>query len=183
MRQITFILIGLFTISTLFIACKKDVEVDPGEPSLAEQFPGVPIGTIVPVEEREATLTRTASAFKSTNEINYWVFSESKIKVTGCGESETIDNLEGLDPSSLKIAFGADYIVYVMNNGVPGEAGGWQWSDPSTKNGIILDKYPEVTFTFTALNENEVVYASKQSGALEECSSVTAITYEKVVSP
>ncbi len=176
MRKLTLILIGTIALSMAFISCKKD------DSSPSNGFPGVPSGDIVDVAEREATLTRSLESFKSTDAAEYWQYAEAKATVSGCDHNETIDMLDeaGIDPGTTEISFGKDYRLYVKYNGSVTDAGGWHWDDVDTKNGIVLDKYPSVTFTFTALNKNEVVYASKQTGATEECANVTAITYERV---
>ncbi len=212
MKKIGFLVLTIIGFTLVFSGCKKDDSSPSGD------FPGVPIGDIVPIEEREATLikcgliprpfgsetnmfaeqtpfntpmalprgslSRTSASFKSTDSIseNFWTYAEAKVTISGCGEEETQDVFEdqGIDPSTIQISFGTDYILYTKRNGTIDEAGGWSWSG-SSKDGIILDKYPSIEFTFTALNKNEVVYASKQTGAYDDCNSVTAITYERVV--
>ncbi len=178
MKNFTFIAIPLLSLVMVFSACKKD----DSEPS--NGFPGVPTGDIVAVEEREATLTRSFENFKSTDSDGYWSYQEAKATISGCDQTMTQDLLDesGIDPGSTSIKFGEDFRLYVMYNGSVTDAGGWNWDDANAKTGIVLTKYPSVTFTFTALNKSEVVYASKQTGATEECANVTAITYERVTS-
>ncbi len=178
MKKYAFILFGLLTLTIFVSSCKKDNDTSP-----SSNFPGVPSGEIVSVEEREGVLTRTSTSLKYTNSDGYWTYSEAKITISGCGNEEETDLFaeQGISPSSIEIKFGLDHILYTRQNGIESQAGTWSWSNESTKDGIIIDKYPSVEFTFTALNKNEVVYASKQEGAYQDCTSVTAITYERVV--
>ena len=55
----------------------------------------------------------------------------------------------------------------------------WEWAD-ADKSGIILDKYPNVTFEFTALNKHQVVYASIRTVSYEDC-DYKVISYEELI--
>jgi|GEM_PF-2432233 len=176
MKKTTLFFLSLFSISLIFTSCNKDDDTKPGD-----NFPGVPSGDIVPVEEREAALTGGGNMKSVDNNLKYWSFTESKALVSGCGESDEIDLLQQLGYSSdTKLAFSQDGNIYVKSYGSVNIAGGWSWSS-SSKDGIILDSHPSVEFTFTVLNPSEVVYASKQTGEYEYCENTTIITYERMI--
>ncbi|HBH48661.1 MAG TPA: hypothetical protein DDX98_08470 [Bacteroidales bacterium] len=160
------------------VSCSKD------DDSGSDKYPGVPTGVIVPIEERAFVLTgMDDSGMKSTEftaeDMKFWKFEKSEVKVSGCGMSETYDNLDYFEPTDVvELAFTPSGELWQRFNGnVSNTYATWEWSDAS-KSGIYISSLGNIEFEFTELNENQVVYASKQTGAFEECSSVTAITYE-----
>ncbi len=185
MKKSVLFFLALFSVSLFFVACSNDDDDDNNDDpqTLAERFPGVPIGDIVPVAERETALVGDESTMKSGDEsLKYWIFAQSTALISGCGISDEIDLLDQYGyTEDTKLAFGRDGNLYVKVDGNESVVGGWEWSDTQTKDGIILDTYPGVVFTFTILTPDEVVYASKQVGAYEGCSSTTIITYERMV--
>lgn len=139
-------------------------------------YSGVPSGEIVPVEERSKVLTGSSELLKSSNlTLIYWSFKSSKAIVSGCSDAGTYDILEEVDEDLPQVAFSPDGTFYAKSNNVSEiNVGTWVWADEN-KTGIILSSYGDVVFTFTALNENQVVYASNQNA--EGCS---VITYEEL---
>lgn len=135
---------------------------------------GVPSGEIVPVEEREATLTgltMSKSTESSASESQkWWNHVVTKIDVQNCEGYEDME--ESYD--DYYFAFKPEGKLYfkVGADGTEYEATTWEWSDGS-KSGIVLGDYPDVEFEFTMLNENEVVYASVQQEG-----SCRAVTWE-----
>lgn len=158
---------------SIFVSCDKD-DSDP-----ESKFPGVPTGEIVEKSQRAMVLTGSDDIIdikgKEKQDYKWWKADKSVIKYSGCGASETIDNLEGYGDVLIEMAFSPEGTIMQRVDGVVSSTGyGWEWAD-ANKSGIIVQ---EVEFTFTALNESQVVYASIQKGATEECSSITALTYE-----
>jgi len=168
----------ILLIAVAFTACDKDDDE-------SSKYPGVPKGTIVPIDERAFVLTGADDPdLKTTddvlNDYKFWTFESSKAFISGCGENEEIDLLEELGGDVPDIAFSPDGNVMARDGDyVYDTYRDWEWAD-ANKSGIILDKFPDVTFEFTALNEHQVVYASKQSVTYEDC-DYQVITYEELV--
>ena len=163
-------------IAAAFTACNKDDESD--------KYPGVPTGTIVPIEERAFVLTGADDPdLKSTDDVHadykFWTFKSSKVFISGCGESEEVDLLDELGGDVPEIAFAPDGNIMARDgDDVYDSYSDWEWAD-ADKSGIILSKFPDVTFEFTALNEHQVVYASIQNITYEDC-DYKVITYEEL---
>jgi len=169
--------IFIITFIIFITSCKKD-EQEPNNfipQSNNNAFPGVPSGQIVAVDERMPILTQTQSGNTGSR---YWMFISSKAKINGCGQTDELNYLEGYESDTIEIKFETNFTYETRMNGIEMSQGSWEWSNESTKSGIILGTYPEVVFTFTMLNDNEVVYASKQNQSTENCSDITVITYE-----
>ena len=168
----------LLFIAAAFVACDKD-------DNESDKYPGVPSGKIVPTEERAFVLTGADDpALKTVEDVQddykFWTFRSSKAFISGCGENETVDLLEQAGGDVPDIAFAPNGNIMAMEDGMVYDTyNDWEWSD-ANKDGIILDKFPSVVFEFTALNENQVVYASLQTVTYEDC-EYDVITYEELV--
>jgi hypothetical protein len=166
-------------IAAAFTACNKDDDE-------SDKYPGVPTGSIVPIEERAFVLTGADDPdLKATDDLaddyKFWTFESSKAFISGCGESDEIDLLAELGGSEVpEIAFAPDgNIMARVGDDISDSYSDWEWAD-ADKSGIILDKFPNVTFEFTALNERQVVYASIQNITYEDC-DYKVITYEELI--
>ena len=165
-------------IAAAFTACNKDDDE-------SEKYPGVPTGSIVPIEERAFVLTGADDPdLKATDDLaddhKFWTFESSKAFISGCGESDELDLLEQAGGDIPEIAFAPDGNIMARDgDDVYDSYSDWEWAD-ADKNGIILDKFPNVTFEFTALNEHQVVYASIQTVPYEGC-DYKVITYEELI--
>ncbi|WP_157491419.1 hypothetical protein [Flammeovirga sp. SJP92] len=164
-------LIKSFLILTLLctlLSCSED-EATP------EAFPGVPSGEIAPVEERYEILTGAveSSARLSSSTSKWWKHEVSKVSFT-CDQPD-------LDLSATNAYISFDTSGELMGRygetGIPYKVATWKFSTDKTQVIIYSDMFDrEVTFTFTELNNESVVYASKQSEA-----GCTATTWEKFV--
>ena len=167
----------MLLIAVAFAACNKDDDE-------SDKYPGVPTGHIVPVDERAFVLTGSddpdlKTASHMADDYKFWTFRSSKAMLSGCGESDEIDLLEQVGGDVPDIAFAPDgNIMAREDNDVYDTYRNWEWAD-ADKSGIILDKFPNVIFEFTALNENQVVYASIQTVTYEDC-DYEVITYEEL---
>jgi hypothetical protein len=165
-------------IAAAFTACNKDDDE-------SDKYPGVPKGSIVPIAERAFVLTGADDPdLKATDDVfsdyKFWTFKSSKAFVSGCGENEEIDLLDELGGDVPDIAFAPNGNIMVKDgDDVYDSYSDWEWAD-ADKTGIILDKFPNVTFEFTALNEHQVVYASIQTVTYEDC-DYKVITYEELI--
>jgi len=182
MKNIT---IFMFLITIFIYGCKKEESksFSPIFPTNNNNVsnPNVPSGTIVPVDERFGVLTRTATSKSTKSESQFWKYTAAKALVNGCGESETIDFLEGYENDVIEIKFNTNYTLETRVNGYAQSQTTWSWNNESTKTGIILGNYPDVVFLFTMLNPTGVVYASNQNQSSEDCSNITVTTYEHLV--
>ncbi|MEX0722044.1 MAG: hypothetical protein WD059_15310 [Balneolaceae bacterium] len=162
-------IISLFVLSIVIFSC--------GSPtgSSYDVFEGVPTGEIVPVEERDETLTgiESASANKqmstSANAQKWWLQKISKIEYSGCLDAEDEDIT--LDNTYFAFKPDGDMYIKVGEDGTEQNATSWEWTDES-KSAIELELYPDVEFELTSLNDDELVYASLQEGE-QGCKAVT----------
>jgi len=170
-------LLLMIFIAAAVAACNKDDDE-------SDKYPGVPSGQIVPTEERAFVLTGADDPdLKTTDDVladyKFWTFKSSKAFLSGCGENEEIDLLAELGDVA-DIAFAPDGNIMAKDGDrVYDTYNDWEWAD-ADKSGIILDRFPDVTFEFTALNENQVVYASLQTIPYEGC-EYQVITYEELI--
>ena len=157
------------TASVLF-SCSKDD--DGGN----DPFADVPKGEIVPVEERNQTLTGFSEQ-RNNDEQVWWKHVISTVDID-CGEDS--DYWEEIFEDSY-VAFKPDGQIY-SRNGVDGEeyASGttWEWENED-KDAVIIDLWGDGTqsavFELRELNDGGVVYASLQS----EGSNCTAVTWDQ----
>ncbi len=165
-------------IAVAFAACDKDDDE-------SDKYPGVPKGSIVPIEERAFVLTGADDPdLKATDDLaddyKFWTFESSKAFLSGCGENEEVDLLAEISGDIPEIAFAPDGNVMARDgDDIYDSYSDWEWAD-ADKSGIILDKFPNVTFEFTALNEHQVVYASIQNITYEDC-DYKVTTYEELI--
>ena len=170
-------LLLILFIAAAFTACDKDDDE-------STKYPGVPKGSIVPIDERAFVLTGADDPdLKATDDVftdyKFWTFESSKAFISGCGENETLDILDELGGEAPDIAFAPDgNIMARVGDNVSDSYSDWEWAD-ADKSGIILSKFPDVIFEFTALNEHQVVYASIQNITYEDC-DYKVITYEEL---
>lgn len=165
----------LISVMMLFISCGDN----PAGSSGGDKFEGVPKGEIVPVELRDETLTgisNSSSKRKAANSQKWWRQVVSKIDYTGCEGYED----EEITAENMYFGFKPEGSLYVKDgeNGSESYATSWQWSDES-KSAIVLGMAPDVEFELTALNDEEVVYASSQ----EFEGGCRAVTWEQFGDP
>ena len=152
------------------ISCSKDD--DSSSSSNAPE--GVPTGKIVPVSERSIVLTGFDDANEGKGAMAQveWEYDNGRFYSTGSNCTENFDeNIE------------SDLFISFMPNGdleyrdVDGEllyTRTWEWAD--SKKGVHLDGETDVTFLFSELNKDRVVYYSSQNYG--DC---TLISYEVLV--
>lgn len=165
------ILIKFFALALLTVtACSKDDE------SSEDLMSKVPSGTIVPVEEREATLVgfeiTNKSQVKQSGDADqkWWEHNVSTITYDCEGYDET-DNLSQTS-ENVYYAFKPDGVIY-YKQGIDGsefQHYTWEWAS-SKKEAILVQG---ISFKFTELNANTVTYASVQGEA-----GCQVLTWEK----
>ncbi len=166
-------LLVMFLSVTLFsIGCSKDG----GGGGSTKFSDNVPTGEIVAKELRNETLTGFSNSEgepKNTNTQKWWEMHIQALTSSNCPEYDDSTDYEG---DGYYVAFypNGDLASKYGTDGTPDVYSSWEWSN-SNKNSIDLEG---TTFTITYLNDDNVVYASKQSG--EGC---TVETYEQFGSP
>lgn len=157
MRKI--ILIKICALALLAVtACSKDD--DPSNDLMSK----VPTGTIVPVEEREATLVGFEITDKSQlkqsagAEQKWWEHNVSEVTFD-CPDYDETDNVSETTENFF-FAFKPDGVIYYKEgmDGTEYQHHSWEWAS-SKKEAILVEG---VSFKFTELNANTVTYASVQ---------------------
>lgn len=159
-------IVALLLIAT---SCSDD---NPVNSRSGDLFENVPSGEIVPVAERDFVLTGfsdgSAKALSEGSQ-RWWLQIVSKFEFNNCGDEDD----EDVTLQNTYFGFAPDGWLYVRSgqSGTPQQAARWAWSS-SNKTAINLNNITEVDFQLTALNQNQVVYASVQNIG-QGCSVVT----------
>jgi hypothetical protein len=157
----------------LIVSCNKDEDAAPNF------FKDVPSGDIVSVEMRDEILTgvpESSEAGRMQLNHKWWRQAESVIDYQGCEGYE--DQEITLEDTYFSFTSDGDFYV---KNGVNGSSQyytTWEWTNDE-KSAITLGKFPDVEFKITALNENQVVYASHQP----QGGGCNVVTWEEFVEP
>ena len=142
----------------------------------SESLDNVPNGEIVPIEQREITLTGFSENQQSGESQKWWTHVVTKVVLSGpdeCGENQTINN--------------QGYFAFYTNGGLyykssssssPISAGSWEWANSNKTSILVSNQSGEQDFSVTYLNDSNVVYGSVQSQG--PCS---ATTYEQFNNP
>lgn len=149
--------------------------------SSSEKFEDVPKGEIVSVDMRDETLTgiKPGSSNKEISAVDsqkWWLQIISKVDYSDCEGYEDQD----ITQDNVYYGFKPGGSLYIKQ----GESGSeqyvtsWEWADDS-KSAIIIETFPDVEFELTALNDDEVIYASQQ----EFEGGCKAVTWEQFGDP
>lgn len=155
----------------LIAACSSD---DGGSSPLD----GVPSGEIVPVAERQKTLTgfEEGDAPRNVSTQKWWKYIKWYVKYSCGGETEE----ESEDGEGEYFAFYPDGTLYMKDylGGTPYFHSNWEWTDSSKSKIRLSNDGESQVYQVTELNANAAVYAAAHSE--EGC---TFLTWEQLGQP
>jgi len=168
MKNFRFFLMLSFS-ALLLVGCSKDDDGGSATPNAPD---GVPTGEIVPVSERNEVLTGFSVVNGQERPGNieesqkWWRYLGGEVTSTDCPEyNQSIQ--------SDYLAFTPDGEIlykYSLDDAQPYARRDYEWINPDTKTGIILDGFAEVSFS-KLNNATGITWYSEQSDG--ECSITT----------
>lgn len=158
-------LLSLFFLAVLLVCCSNSNNEEVEEEKL-NHFSDIPSGEIVQTNLRTLMLTGRENSTSNKNTQKWWTHltSEYIFNNEDCRNRNNIHNAG-------YFAFANNGTLYIKLNKNDAASNGGRWKWTSSKKNKITITYrsgDQQDFTITYLNENNIIYASKQSKG--ECS-------------